>query len=236
MIAPLLAAAAASDGAAAISLSPVSLFMLADPVVKIIMGGLLAASILSWAVIITVWLTLGRTARASRNYETAFWQAGDMEKFYRERGKEPVPSAQILAAGIQEWQQSSGNRRADMAGMRDRLSTAMGSAVSAAVDKLADKLNILATVGSVSPFVGLFGTVWGIMRSFTSIAGEQNTSLAVVAPGIAEALFATAIGLFAAIPAVIAYNRFSHGINRLEGRLMRFADRLYTTFSRELEA
>jgi biopolymer transport protein TolQ len=236
MIAPLLAAAAPAAGAAAISLSPVSLFLQADLVVKIVMAGLFLASVLSWAVIVTIWLKLGRTANASRKYEAAFWQAGDMDKFYRERGKEDVPSALVLAAGIQEWQQSAAKRRSDVSGMRDRLSVSMGSAVSSTVDAMGDKLNILATIGSVSPFVGLFGTVWGIMRSFTSIAGEQNTSLAVVAPGIAEALFATAIGLFAAIPAVIAYNRFSHAINRLESRLMRFADKLYTTFSRELEA
>ena len=101
---------------------------------------------------------------------------------------------------------------------------------------LGDRLNILATVGSVAPFVGLFGTVWGIMRSFTAIAAEQNSSLAVVAPGIAEALFATALGLFAAIPAVIAYNRFGHGLNRLEARLNRFADAFHATLSRELES
>jgi biopolymer transport protein TolQ len=100
---------------------------------------------------------------------------------------------------------------------------------------MSNRLNILATVGSVAPFVGLFGTVWGIMRSFTDIAGQQSTSLDVVAPGIAEALFATAIGLFAAIPAVIAYNRFGHGINRMEARLGRFADGFHGTLSRELE-
>ena len=105
----------------------------------------------------------------------------------------------------------------------------MHSAVAAETDRLAARLNILATVGSVAPFVGLFGTVWGIMRSFTDIAGAQNTSLAVVAPGIAEALFATALGLFAAIPAVIAYNRFSYGINRIEARLQRFADGFHGT-------
>jgi biopolymer transport protein TolQ len=233
MILPFFAAAAPS--AAAISLSPVTLFLQADIIVKVVMLGLLLASITSWAVIIGIWLKLGKTSRASATYENAFWQAGDMEKFFRERGKENVPSAQVLSAGIQEWQQSTSKRTPDLAGMRDRLSTTMSSAVSAAVDRIADRLNILATIGSVSPFVGLFGTVWGIMRSFTAIAGENNTSLAVVAPGIAEALFATAIGLFAAIPAVIAYNRFSHGVNRMEARLMRFADRLYTTFSRELE-
>ncbi|HEX7821400.1 MAG TPA: protein TolQ [Sphingobium sp.] len=234
MILSILAAAAPPSGAA-ISLSPVTLFLQADIIVKGVMLGLLLASVLSWAVIITIWLKLGRTSSASRRYENAFWQAGDIEKFYRDRGKEEVPSAQVLSAGIQEWQASAAKRKIDLAGTRDRLSTAMSSSVSAAVDRVADRLNILATIGSVSPFVGLFGTVWGIMRSFTAIAGEQNTSLAVVAPGIAEALFATAIGLFAAIPAVIAYNRFSHGVNRMEARLMRFADKLYTTFSRELE-
>ena len=101
---------------------------------------------------------------------------------------------------------------------------------------MSDRLNVLATVGSVAPFVGLFGTVWGIMRAFTGIASAQNSSLAVVAPGIAEALFATAIGLFAAIPAVIAYNRFGHGVNRIEARLNRFADAFHATLSRQLDA
>ncbi|MET0137973.1 MAG: protein TolQ [Sphingobium sp.] len=233
MILSLLAAT--TPGAAAISLSPIALFQQADIIVKAVMLGLLLASIVSWGVIVAIWLKLGSTARSSDQYEKAFWQAGDIEKFYRDRGKEEVPSAKVLSSAIQEWQASAAKRKIDLAGTRDRLSTTMSSAVSAAVDKVADRLNILATIGSVSPFVGLFGTVWGIMRSFTAIAGEQNTSLAVVAPGIAEALFATAIGLFAAIPAVIAYNRFSHGVNRMEARLMRFADRLYTTFSRELE-
>lgn len=229
----LLASAAAP---AAIDMSPLALFAQADIVVKGVIIGLILASVLSWAVIIGFWVSLGRTSSRSAAYEDAFWKAPDIDRFYRDKGKEQVPSAQVLSAGIQEWQQSSSaRRRADAGGFRDRLSTAMSSAVAANVDKLADRLNILATIGSVSPFVGLFGTVWGIMRSFTAIAGEQNSSLAVVAPGIAEALFATAIGLFAAIPAVIAYNRFSHRINRLEARLMRFADRLYVTFSREMD-
>ena len=118
---------------------------------------------------------------------------------------------------------------------RTRLAMTMHSAVTEEVDRLAERLNVLATIGSVAPFVGLFGTVWGIMRSFNDIAGSNNTSLAVVAPGIAEALFATALGLFAAIPAVIAYNRMSYGINRMEAKLMRFADGFHGTLSRELE-
>jgi biopolymer transport protein TolQ len=134
-----------------------------------------------------------------------------------------------------EWRRSTDNGAIDRDGTRARLSTAMGAAVASEIDKLGDRLNILATVGSVAPFVGLFGTVWGIMRSFIGIKAAESASLAAVAPGISEALFATAIGLFAAIPAVIAYNRFGHGLNRLEARLNRFADGLHATFSRELE-
>src|SRR3546814_13224959 len=125
-------------------------------------------------------------------------------------------SAKIFSAGIAEWRRSTRSKALDRDGTRARLATAMHGAVAAEIDRLSERLNILATVGSVAPFVGLFGTVWGIMRSFNDIAGANNTSLAVVAPGIAEALFATALGLFAAIPAVIAYNRMTHGINRKE--------------------
>ncbi len=239
LLTPLLAMTAAAAPAAAaspITLDPVTLFMQADIVVKLVMIGLLLASIWTWTIILSFSVKLRGARRGSENFELAFWQAGDMEAFYKTRGKEDVPSAYVLAAGISEWRRSTTQKNMDSVGTRDRLATAMNSAVAGAVDKIADRLNILATVGAVAPFVGLFGTVWGIMRSFTAIAGEQNTSLAVVAPGIAEALFATAIGLFAAIPAVIAYNRLSHGVNRLEGRLHRFADGLYTTFSRELES
>ncbi|HEX8063131.1 MAG TPA: MotA/TolQ/ExbB proton channel family protein, partial [Allosphingosinicella sp.] len=154
---------------------------------------------------------------------------------YESRGKSDVPSAKVLAAGIAEWRRSTGGKVVDREGARSRLALVMHSALTEEVDRLATRLNVLATIGSVAPFVGLFGTVWGIMRSFTAIAGANNTSLAVVAPGIAEALFATALGLFAAIPAVIAYNRMSFGINRLEARLQRFADGFHSTLSRELE-
>ncbi len=123
----------------------------------------------------------------------------------------------------------------DRDGTRDRLATAMGAAVAQEIDKLADRLNFLATVGAVAPFVGLFGTVWGIMRSFTASPPSRTRRSRWSAPGIAEALFATAIGLFAAIPAVIAYNRYSHGINRVEARLNRFADGFHATLSRRLE-
>ena len=216
-------------------MSPVALFLQADIVVKAVIVGLLLASIWTWTIIVGHALRLGRASHDSREFERDFWKADDIDRFFEARGKADIPSAKVLAAGIAEWRRSTGGKIVDREGARSRLALVMHSALTEEVDRLAVRLNILATVGSVAPFVGLFGTVWGIMRSFTAIAGANNTSLAVVAPGIAEALFATALGLFAAIPAVIAYNRMSFGINRLEARLQRFADGFHATLSRELE-
>lgn len=145
-----------------------------------------------------------------------------------------MPTARILAEGNDEMERGKGDPTADLDGRRQRLATRLQNAVSREVDKLGERLNILATIGSVAPFVGLFGTVWGIMRSFSGIAEAQNTSLAVVAPGIAEALFATAIGLFAAIPAVIAYNRLGHSLNRVEASLSVYGDELHGELSRDM--
>ena len=228
-----LPAGAMTDAA---TISPLALFLQADIVVKGVMIGLLLASIWTWAMIIGFSVTLRKASRESRKFEADFWKAEDIDRFYEARGKAGFPAAKVMAAGVTEWRRSTAQKVIDREGTRDRLSTVMSSTIAGEVDHLSDRLNMLATIGSVAPFVGLFGTVWGIMRAFTSIAAEQNSSLAVVAPGIAEALFATAIGLFAAIPAVIAYNRFSHGINRLEAALSRFADGFYSTLSRELEA
>ena len=216
-------------------MSPVALFMQADIVVKSVMLGLILASIWTWAIIISQAWRLRRVNRENARFEQEFREAEDMDRFYDKRGREDLPSAKVFAAGIAEWRRSTGGKKIDREGARSRLATAMHAALAAEVDRLADRLNILATIGSVAPFVGLFGTVWGIMRSFNDIAGANNTSLAVVAPGIAEALFATAIGLFAAIPAVIAYNRMSYGINRIEARLSRFADGFHAALSRELD-
>ncbi|MBN8847390.1 MULTISPECIES: protein TolQ [unclassified Sphingomonas] len=219
----------------AATLSPVALFIQADWVVKLVMLGLLAASIWTWAIVFMFWRRIGRTRREAEVFERDFWKADDIDAFYKAHVDDDQPAARVFIAGVAEWRRSTQGAAIDRAGTRERLATAMGAAVANEIDRLSDRLNILATVGSVAPFVGLFGTVWGIMRSFTSIASQQNTSLAVVAPGIAEALFATAIGLFAAIPAVIAYNRFSHGINRIEARLNRFADGFHATLSRQLD-
>ena len=201
------------------------LFMEADIVVKAVMIGLLLASIWTWTIIVSFGLTIAKTARKSEQFERDFDRTENIDRFYDEYGKSALPSARVMAAGVKEWRRSTSQR----------LATAMNATIAHEVDRIADRLNFLATVGAVAPFVGLFGTVWGIMRSFSAIAAEQNSSLAVVAPGIAEALFATAIGLFAAIPAVIAYNRFSHRLNKLEARMGRFADGFHATLSRELE-
>ncbi|SFP77960.1 protein TolQ [Sphingomonas rubra] len=219
----------------AATMSPVALFLQADWVVKVVMGGLLLASIWTWAIIIAFSVRLRRTRREMARFERDFWKAEDIDAFHKAESDRDLPSARVFAAGVQEWRRSTAGGNIDKLGTRERLATAMGAAAAVEIDRLSDRLNVLATVGSVAPFVGLFGTVWGIMRSFTGIAQAQNSSLAVVAPGIAEALFATAIGLFAAIPAVIAYNRFSHGVNKVEAGLNRFADGFHTTLSRQLD-
>jgi biopolymer transport protein TolQ len=220
----------------ATSLSPIALFLQADWIVKIVMLGLLLASIWTWAIIIGSAGRLTQARKAIGKFESDFWKADDIDAFYKREADSDLAVARVFAAGVTEWRRSTAGGIVDRDGVRERLATAMGSAVANETDKLADRLNILATVGSVAPFVGLFGTVWGIMTTFTAIAAQQNTSLVTVGPGIAEALFATAIGLFAAIPAVIAYNRFSHRVNQIEARLNRFADGFHSTLSRQLEA
>jgi len=222
--------------ASASALSPIALFQQADIVVKTVMVGLLLASVWTWTIIVSGSMALGRALKVSKGFETDFWKSEDIDKFYDGPGRSEVPAAKVFSAGVAEWRRSvRAGQPVDRDGTRARLSNAMAAAAGAEIDRLSDRLNILATVGSVAPFVGLFGTVWGIMRSFTDIAASQNTSLGVVAPGIAEALFATALGLFAAIPAVIAYNRLLHKIGKIEGHLHRFGDAIHMTLSRELE-
>jgi biopolymer transport protein TolQ len=217
------------------SFSPLELFLQADWVVKAVIIGLALASVWAWTIIFSFMLKIGRINKESDKFEKDFWASTDIDGFYGGYGKSDLPVAKVFAAGVAEWRRSTNGKSIDRAGTRERLATAMDATIAAETDRLANRLNFLATTGSVAPFVGLFGTVWGIMRSFSAIAAEQNSSLAVVAPGIAEALFATAIGLFAAIPAVIAYNRFSHRLNQYEARMGRFADGFHGTLSRELE-
>jgi biopolymer transport protein TolQ len=227
----LAAAASAPPG----HLDPLKLFRDADIVVQVVMAGLILASVWTWALIVGISMRLGRVRRRSAAYEAGFWKAQDLAAYHAAEGSKDVPSARIAGAGLAEWRRSTGGKSIDREGTRQRLSTVLSSTVADQADALAERLNFLATVGSVAPFVGLFGTVWGIMNAFFQIGQRNDSSLATVAPGISEALFATAIGLFAAIPAVIAYNRFAHRVNAIEGRLQRFADRFQATLSRELE-
>jgi biopolymer transport protein TolQ len=216
-------------------LSVVKLFMDADWVVKLVIIGLVVASIWAWSIIAGFLYRMSRINAETGKFEADFWKSSDVDGFFRDHGKTDLPVARVFAAGVTEWRRSTNGKSIDRAGTRERLATAMDATIAAESDRLANRLNFLATTGSVAPFVGLFGTVWGIMNSFMAIGEAQNISLAIVAPGIAEALFATAIGLFAAIPAVIAYNRFSHRVNQHEARLGRFADGFHGTLSRELE-
>lgn len=217
------------------SFNPIDLFLQADWVVKAVIIALLLASVWVWFIIVSFMLKITGINRRTEKFERDFWNSQDIDAFYNDHGKDELPLARVFAAGVSEWRRSTSGKTLDREGTRERLNTAMDASIAAESDRLAGRLNFLATTGSVAPFVGLFGTVWGIMRSFAAIAAEQNSSLAVVAPGIAEALFATAIGLFAAIPAVIAYNRFSHRVGQYEARMGRFADGFHGTLSRELE-
>lgn len=227
--------AAAAPAAAPTRLDPVELFLQADIIVQGVMIGLILASIWVWMIIVSFSLRIGGLSKKSAEYEAEFWEQRDREALLTKQVRKEVPAARVAAAGLDEWRKSTAKQPVDRAATRERIAAAMGSQIAEEADELAGRLNFLATVGSVAPFVGLFGTVWGIMTSFFQIGAQQSASLTVVAPGIAEALFATAIGLFAAIPAVIAYNRFGGAVGRYEAGLHRFADRLHAGLSRELD-
>ena len=220
---------------AAADLSPFALFLTADIVVKIVMLGLLAASVWSWAIIFDRSRALKSANTQAHAFETWFWKADNLDSMFEPASRASHPSARLFIAGMTEWRQSLATSKFDRDGLRARLTSVMQVSIARDIDAASDRLNILATIGSVAPFVGLFGTVWGIMRSFTAIAASQNTTLAVVAPGIAEALFATAMGLFAAIPAVIGYNRLLHSVGRLESRLLAFSEGFHALLSRTLD-
>lgn len=221
--------------AAPTRLDPIRLFLDADIVVQLVMAGLLLASVWVWMIIVSFSLRMAKLRSRTIEYENEFWQADSFDRFTSERGNKDIPAARVAQAAVGEYRRSTKGAVRDPEALRGRIATAMDSQIALEADDIAERLNFLATVGSVAPFVGLFGTVWGIMNSFFQIGAQESSSLAVVAPGISEALFATAIGLFAAIPAVIAYNRFSHRVDRYEARLQRFADKLNATFSRQLE-
>jgi len=215
-----------------------SLFLRADPIVKTVMGILVIASIWSWAVMIDKSLTFGRLKRKSNKFEAQFWSGKPLDDLFRKtRDKADHPMARVFAAAMEEWGRSKDTGRSDVlvVGARDRIDKVLQVSVARELEKTESNLGVLATVGSAAPFVGLLGTVWGIMNAFQAIAVTKDTNLAVVAPGIAEALFATALGLVAAIPAVVGYNRYSAALNSYAVRLQGFADEFSAILSRQLD-
>jgi len=213
-----------------------SLFIRSDWIVKSVMIGLISASIWSWAIMIDKWWRLSRLRRKSDQFETAFWSGRSLDDLYQDLGSRPThPMSSLFAAAMREWKRSTEAGNTHFAGIKERVDKVMSVSLNREMLSLEANLLFLATVGSIAPFVGLFGTVWGIMNSFQSIAISRDTNLAVVAPGIAEALFATALGLLAAIPAVIAYNKFSSEVGRFGSRLEGFADEFSAIVSRQLD-
>ena len=224
---------------AAHDMSLLGLFLQADIVVKTVMLMLLVASVWVWAIVFEKVTSLRRAQRAADAFEDRFWSGGSLDELYDAEGAKPAhPMAAVFGAAMTEWRRSSRTSGADIARgfARERVERAMGVTIQREMEAMEKWMIFLASVGSTAPFVGLFGTVWGIMNSFSAIAQMQNTNLAVVAPGIAEALFATAIGLIAAIPAVLAYNKISTDLARFAGRLEGFATEFGAILSRQSEA
>jgi biopolymer transport protein TolQ len=230
----------ALGGAASHDLSVISLFLQADIIVKVVMFLLLAASFWSWAVIFDKIMKLRRLRRDAEHFEESFWSGGSLDDLYDRVGARPMdPMSAVFAAAMREWRRSAAKGLAASTALRTnlqaRIERVMHVTVGREMERVERFMPFLATVGSTSPFVGLFGTVWGIMNSFQAIAASKNTSLAVVAPGIAESLFATALGLVAAIPAVVAYNKFSTDFGRYASRLDGFSSEFSAILSRQLD-
>ncbi|PQM58228.1 MAG: protein TolQ [Rhodobacteraceae bacterium] len=219
-----------------IDFSILALFFRATLTVKIVMIILMISSIWSWSIIIQKFIDFKRANQKNRLFQDAFWSGEPLDELFEQLGSRPDGDSEaIFMAGMIEWRQSHRKDGALIAGSQARIDRAMNVALSRASDKLSSGLYVLATVGSIAPFVGLFGTVWGIKHSFEQIALQQSTNLAVVAPGIAEALLATALGLVAAIPAVIFYNKLSGDAEKIIANQEGFADEFSMILSRELD-
>jgi biopolymer transport protein TolQ len=214
-----------------------ALFWRATLTVKIVMILLILASFWSWAIIIQKLINYRGARSEGSMFEDAFWSGQPLDQIYERVGQKPKSALeQIFVSGMAEWRRSYRSDGGAFAGAQPRIDRAMNVAIARESDKLTSGLTFLATVGSISPFVGLFGTVWGIKHSFEQIALQQSTNLAVVAPGIAEALLATALGLLAAIPAVIFYNKLSGDAEKIIAGHETFADEFSMILSRQLEA
>jgi biopolymer transport protein TolQ len=213
------------------------LFAHATFAVKLIMLGLIGASVWCWAVIVDKLVQYRRARREAGVFDRAFWSGEPLDGLFEQIGPNPKGQSQrVFSAGMVEWRRSHKQDGGLIAGAQSRIDRSMDVAIAKEAEKLQRGLGVLATVGSTAPFIGLFGTVWGIMNAFIGIAESQNSNLSVVAPGIAEALLATGLGLLAAIPAVIFYNKLSGDANRIIGGYEAFADEFSTILSRQLDA
>ena len=222
----------------AANLSLLGLFLQADVVVKLVMLVLLFASVWVWTIIIEKVMTLRRINREANTFEDEFWSGGSLDTLYEREGTDPTnPMAAVFGAAMSEWKRTAriAGTEIGKTGVKERVDRAMGVTIMREMDRLERFMIFLASIGATAPFIGLFGTVWGIMHSFSAIAAMHNTDLAVVAPGIAEALFATAIGLVAAIPAVLAYNKLSNDLARFAARLEGFGTEFAAILSRQTE-
>lgn len=222
-------------------MSAFALFLQADFVIKTVMISLLIASFWSWTIILHKRGFLSKLNRRANRFEDSFWSGEPLDKIYaRVKKSKEDPMLRTFSAGMDEWKAGIvggvPSTEGLQASLMQRVERSMSVAIGREMNQLEKGMTFLASVASSAPFIGLFGTVWGIMNSFTSIAESQNTSLAVVAPGIAEALFATAIGLVAAIPASIAYNVLSSNLNRYSDRLDAFTDEFSAILSRHLDS
>jgi biopolymer transport protein TolQ len=225
---------------AGVDFSVWGLFLRADIIVQAVIIGLLLASIWCWAIIFEKLVGLRRLNARASEFETAFWSGGSLDALYDNIGSYPRdPMSAVFVAAMKEWRRAlakgRNGARSSRVGLGDRIDRVMQITVMREMDRAERYMTFLASTGATAPFIGLFGTVWGIMNSFQSIALAKNTSLVVVAPGIAEALFATALGLLAAIPAVVAYNKLSRELDRYAGRLDSFAGEFSAIISRQME-
>lgn len=237
---PVTAEAIGPQSEAGDAFSFIQLFLKADYIGKAVMILLIGLSFWSWAIIVEKYLRLRRLDAQADDFEQVFWSGRSLDELYNGIGLKPDhPFAVVFVAAMREWRRNfegSGPVSASLApSIRDRIDRVMNVTIGRETQQVEKQLGFLATVGATAPFIGLFGTVWGIMNAFRGIAASNDTSLAVVAPGIAEALFATALGLLAAIPAVIAYNRFIAQANNYAGRLEGFADEFTAILSRQLD-
>ena len=225
-----------SELGSTVDVSLIGLFLEAGIIVKLVMIGLLLASVWSWAIIIDKWFLYSRTKRQLDRFEKVFWSGQSLEELYKSLSdRNPTGMGALFVSAMREWKRSFERGANSQIGLGTRIDKVLDVSLAKEAERLEGRLMFLATVGSASPFVGLFGTVIGIMTSFQAIAGSKSTNLAVVAPGIAEALLATALGLLAAIPATIFYNKLSSDVGKITTRLEGFADEFSAILSRQID-